>query len=318
MGRNRLFSVFRLLSLLVIAGCAVFDHSGESLVPTRYATRTGPYVVFTNFPIAADAPEIQHLQALERQVAATLGLRVDPGEPPVEVYILNDRQAFAHFMQFYYPELPPRRAFFMAQGSRRVVYTYRGERLEEDLRHEATHALLHAVVAEVPLWLDEGLAEYFEGPDDHGGVNAEHLGRWPQDRAEGWVPQLARLETLKDVHQMSPRDYRESWAWVHYLLNGPPAGKAALVSYLADLRAHPDTAPLSVRLDGTPSGAGPQLLVHIERLREPPVATAGPVRNATIRLQSVPAEAPVPSVPAEAPPRHRGLLARLREFFSAR
>ena len=26
---------------------------------------------------------------------------------------------------------------------------------------------------------------------------------------------------------MTPRDYRESWAWVHYFLNGPPAGKAS-------------------------------------------------------------------------------------------
>ena len=59
-----------------------------------------------------------------------------------------------------------RRAFFLAQGSRQVVYTYFNPQLEVDLRHEATHALLHLAIAELPLWLDEGLAEYFEVPEE--------------------------------------------------------------------------------------------------------------------------------------------------------
>ena len=36
---------------------------------------------------------------------------------PVEIYVLDDRNAFAHFLKFYYPELPPRRAFFLARGA---------------------------------------------------------------------------------------------------------------------------------------------------------------------------------------------------------
>ncbi len=71
------------------------------------------------------------------------------------------------------------------------------------------------------------------------GVNAEHLVRLPADLAAGWTPDLARLESLKAVRQMSPRDYRESWAWVHYLLNDTRPHKAALLGYLADLRASP-------------------------------------------------------------------------------
>ena len=38
-----------------------------------------------------------------------------------------------------------------------------GERqFEADLRHECTHALLHAALPYVPLWLDEGLASLYE------------------------------------------------------------------------------------------------------------------------------------------------------------
>ena len=41
-----------------------------------------------------------------------------------------------------------------------------GDHLRTDLRHELTHALLHGVLKDVPLWLDEGLAGFFELPPD--------------------------------------------------------------------------------------------------------------------------------------------------------
>ncbi|MBV8315755.1 MAG: hypothetical protein JOZ53_12515, partial [Planctomycetaceae bacterium] len=62
-----------LLAALSVAGCATIEPQAQSLVPTRYQTRTGPYAVFTNFPIAADAPAIRSLQALERDIEANLG-----------------------------------------------------------------------------------------------------------------------------------------------------------------------------------------------------------------------------------------------------
>ena len=239
-----------ILAALVVGGCATLGGDpGQPLVPTRFETRTGPFVVYTGTAIAADAPVVRDLQSLERDLATNLGLRVAADGPTVEVYILQDRDAFTHFLTFYYPELPPRRAFFLAQGPRRVIYAFHNDRLDEDLRHEATHALLHVAVGDLPLWLDEGLAEYFEGPDGRQGLNPEHLARLPDDSRAGWRPDLARLETLKAVREMTPRDYRESWAWVHYLLNGPAPGKAALLAQLADAASKPaNPEPLSRRL----------------------------------------------------------------------
>lgn len=299
--------VFCLLTLAVGTGCATLgsNNSGETLVPTKYQTRTGPYTVFTNYPLPADAAPIQHLQSLERQLEANLGLRSDPAAEPIEVYILSDRKMFDHFLKFYYPELPPRRAFFLAKGSKRVVYTYASDRLEEDLRHEATHALLHTSVSDLPLWLDEGLAEYFEVPEDRAGVNREHLGRLPEDLAGEWKPDLRHLEGLTDVRKMSARDYRESWAWVHYLLNGSKTGKAALLAYLADLHAAPGATPLSKRLEQHDSEAPTQLLAHLERISGQPVANSGAPADDFIRLQD-----PVPE-PTKKDGRRKGLFARL-------
>ncbi|MCA1686089.1 MAG: hypothetical protein LC745_08915, partial [Planctomycetia bacterium] len=115
--------------MLVVGGCATLGGDpGQPLVPTRYETRTGPFSVYTNMPVAADAPSIRCLGALERDLAGGLGLRVPPEGPPVEIYILRDRDTFTHFLTFYYPELPPRRAFFLAQGPRRVIYTFHNDR----------------------------------------------------------------------------------------------------------------------------------------------------------------------------------------------
>ncbi len=293
----------------LLAGCASMGDRGKSLVPTGFKTRTGPYLVCSNQKIEAEAPVIRQLRSVEAQVQETLGLKVEAGENPVEVYILDDRPSFSHFLQFYYPDLPPRRAFFLANGDKRVIYTYFGDRLEEDIRHESTHALLHVAIGDIPLWLDEGLAEYFEGPGDRGGINAEHMARLPADLASGWSPDLARLESLKAVRQLSPRDYRESWAWVHYLLNDSRPHKAALLAYLADLRTSPATAkPLSSRLEGP---LATPLVAHIERVRDRPIA-ATPAKDPTVRLQSAGAEPP--SLLA---PRRRSLFSRVLGIFGS-
>ena len=226
------------------------------------ATRPGPAPSPSTptTPIAADAPAVRSLQSLERDVETQPG---PPRRPPTarrsRSTSCKDREAFTHFLTFYYPELPPRRAFFLAQGTRRVVYTFYNDRLDEDLRHEATHALLHVAVGDLPLWLDEGLAEYFEGPEGRQGLNPEHLARLPDDLEAGWKPDLARLETLQDVREMTPRDYRESWAWVHYLLNGPVRARTALLAYLADSK----TSPLSARLPQTDRGDAQRMLAHL-------------------------------------------------------
>ncbi|WP_435010040.1 DUF1570 domain-containing protein [Tundrisphaera lichenicola] len=293
----------------LIGGCAtLIPKDGPPLVPASNPIQAGPYLIRTNSKLEADAPVVRQLLALDSQVEQTLGLRADIGDHPVEVYILDDRQAFEHFLTFYYPELPHRRAFFLANGNQRVIYTFFGDRLEEDLRHEATHALLHVAIGDIPLWLDEGLAEYFENPTDRQGLNPEHMGRIPGDLAEGWTPDLGRLEALRSVRQMSPRDYRESWAWVHFLLNDDRSNKAALLAYLADLRTQPEARPLSSRLED--AGAS-TLIAHLGQVREAPVAVSVPIlRDPTIRLQSGPVETPPPV-------KRRGFFGRFRDLFGS-
>jgi hypothetical protein len=291
--------------LLGWAGCAALDR-GPTLVPSRYQVRTGPFIVFSNTPMAENPPAVRCLQALERDTHRELGLRDAAEDVPVEIYVLDDREHFDHFLKFYFPELPHRRAFFVAKGTQRYVYTYASPRLEEDLRHEATHALLRGAFGDLPLWLDEGFAEYFETDLTRPDAERPRLEAIAADLRGRWAPNLERLESLTDVNQMNQRDYREAWSWVHLMLHDPVAGKSILMEYLtqadraeakARLRprladAHIDEARLVQYLKGLPSG---------------PVATDKPREAGAIRLQDQPVE------PARTAP--MGLLRRVGRWL---
>jgi len=294
-----------LAGLAVCLGCSTLAKRGPTLLPTAHQTKSGPFVVYSNAPIKTDDPAVEALDRLRADLAERLDPGVDSDPGPVEVYVLDDRAAFLHLLRFYFPELPPRRAFFLAQDDHRSVYTFHGPRLDEDLRHEAAHALLRGRFGEIPLWLDEGLAEYFEaGPDDLQDRD-DRLARLAADVKTGWRPDLRRLESLDQIHQMTPRDYRESWAWVDLLLADPHGGKPAL---LAHLRHGDENSALTTTL----ADRGTDAATLLARLSgdSPRVLAQKPVPPAdrsarVVRLQDLPDE----------PPPRPGLLRRIGAFL---
>jgi hypothetical protein len=301
--------VFLVLALaLASSSCATLLDRGQPLVPTRHQVRSGPFLIFSNSPIAEEPQALNCLKALERDLAQKLDFHPSAQSRPVEIYVLDDRNSFAHFLKFYFPELPPRRAFFLAQGEQRVVYTYSSPRLEEDLRHEATHALLHGSFGALPLWLDEGLAEYFETDLSRPDAERERIEQIESDLAGGWSPDLARLQSLTEIRQMTPRDYREAWAWVHLLLNGSAQGKSYLRASLAEFGMRPDRLRLDQRL--AEAGATKErLLPHLKTLDSRAIAAKGTPGAPSVRLQDYPSEA---APPGSDP---RGFFRRIRDWL---
>src|SRR5262245_50088714 len=156
-------------------------------------------------------------------------------------------------MSAKYPDLPRRRAFFIAQPRRLgddelSILTYRSDKLRRDLRHELTHAWLYCALKNVPLWLDEGLAVYYELLSSPGGVDPDYLAALVRPREGQAKPNLASLEKLTEMRQMTSSHYREAWAWVHLLMCGHRQPKAIFLKYLHDLRVGKPGEPLHVRL----------------------------------------------------------------------
>ena len=221
-------------------------------LPNRYQYRVSQYLFLSDFEIKHDLPLFKELADMREQIHKTLLL--PPSTKLVQVYLFEDSDRYEKFMQATHPELPKRRAFFIAQprpmGEELLVFTYwgNGERIQQDLRHELTHALLNSALRAVPLWLDEGLAEYFEIPPGRGGVSGDHIKQLRHGPNGPLHADLNRLEQLRDVGEMTPAEYREAWAWVHFMLHGNDDARKVLVSYLKDLRTNKTPGPLRTRL----------------------------------------------------------------------
>jgi tetratricopeptide (TPR) repeat protein len=104
--------------------------------------------------------------------------------------------------------------------------------------HEYTHALLHMNYSRVPLWLNEGLAEFFGNST----LGVKDATTGTADKAHLYVlskNELLPMETLFQVQESSPYYnemnratifYAESWAVAHYLLLDPEARREHLLS----------------------------------------------------------------------------------------
>ncbi|MBI2804007.1 MAG: hypothetical protein HYX68_03380 [Planctomycetes bacterium] len=252
------FSCWCVVGALTLAGCNLFvplagtktakiERQPIPGAPCKYSERISQFVFLSDFKIRPDDAIVKDLGRLREQVYREL--RLPPADTQVFVHIFATQPEYQRFLDMRHPELPPRRAYFIAQPTRGgedlVVYTYMNELTQRDLRHELTHAMLHCVLKRVPIWLDEGLAEYFEIPAGQNGVNAKHLEdlRQPDIRFN-----LQKLERLSEVQDMTPEKYREAWAWVHLMLRSTPRARQALLDYLTELRINPEPGALQPRL----------------------------------------------------------------------
>jgi hypothetical protein len=250
--------------LCLLAGCTGFD-TRSSTLPLKNTLVLDPLIVHSDFNLP---PRHRLLEDLVQERTELLTkLQLPKSEEPVNIYLFETEQRFREFIKRDHPDFPDRRAFFVETDTRLAVYAQWGDHVAEDLRHEVAHGYLHAVVPNLPLWLDEGLAEYAEVPRGHGGVNRPHLRLLLEKLASfGWKPDLARLERLTSVSDMTQLDYAEAWAWVHWLMETDPARRKILQGYLEELRTIEVIPPFSVRLHGWFPQPDPLLVSHLHAL----------------------------------------------------
>ncbi|MCC6494162.1 MAG: hypothetical protein IT424_14205 [Pirellulales bacterium] len=238
------------------------QRKASSQAPAVWVDRRkyGPFQCMASFSLTPLEAVFEELAQLQIELTRTLA--TPPGDQTVDLYLLADQRGHRAFLGELYPGLPYRRALYVQRAGRGAVYAYRHPELAIDLRHECTHALLHASLPAVPLWLDEGLAEYFEMPP------GERAFGHPHQRALRWHLRLGilrtveSLERLRDLAQMGSLEYRFSWAWVHFMLHGPAAAHRALVEHLAEIRRGQTRAVLSQRLRSAVPDLDRRLVQH--------------------------------------------------------
>lgn len=239
--RRRFHNVFTVLfAWLGVFGCplhgAASDPIGDRYPELPNAVMLGPVCCRADFPLI-EIEEVQRdIAKLQIDLIKYLGIP-EPREGII-LCLFNTRETYSAFVKQRYSMAPlDRPALYIKDNGPGVLLVQRNDDMLLNIRHEMTHAYLNASLRNVPIWLDEGLAKYFETPEGQRGFDNPFLRSVQKNVARlfGKAPSLERLEKLQWIHQMGEREYRESWAWVHFLIHYSPLSQKLLAFYLRTL-----------------------------------------------------------------------------------
>src|SRR5580704_6068140 len=204
--------------------------------------QTPHFVVSSNAGEAAArgvATDFEQIRALFH--ATFPELRVDPPQP-IRIVVARDEATMRMITpdEWGGPEHVHPSGVFHSDGEKDYVVLRldaEGTTAFHTSYHEYTHSLMHLNFSRLPLWVREGIAEFFgnsllgETRATTGTIDRGHL--YVLSKNE-WLP----METLFRVTETSPFYneknqasvfYAESWATVHYLLLDPEARRQGLL-----------------------------------------------------------------------------------------
>jgi hypothetical protein len=252
----------------LIAATAFFAAAGATVwaqwVDER---RAGPFELRSEFPLTDDEGRslVREMEQLKTDVETLLAIKAT--DDPIQVSLFSGVRTYREHLAQRVPEGMSRPALFVKGADMSRVYVYRRRGYATDVRHECTHAVLHNALPFVPLWLDEGFAEYFETPAEHRTSRSPYLASMKRAILFRWKPNLQRLEVLQELSDMHDDEYRESWAWVHFMLHGPKEVRQVLSDYLYDIEQGDAGKPLSARLAAVAPNYNQQLVQHLKSWR---------------------------------------------------
>ena len=257
-----------LMLMFLIPGCHTTPKTTYSTdLPAQHTVNSKHFVIHSNVRLDSDNVLVQELENVRERLFATL--RLPEQRDPVNVYLFSNEASYRYYMNTTWQNLPPRRAYFVGTSRELAVYSFLGSNVQEDLRHEFTHGLLHASLRTVPLWLDEGLAEYFEvDPNVPDAIHAEHVNEWKKAKQDGWSPNLFKLEMLSDFRDMTQRDYAEAWGWVHYMLQTSDETTEVLLQYVASLESAKASPRLLPQLEAAAPAYFNDLQAHVALMQD--------------------------------------------------
>ncbi len=238
-----------------------------------------------HFKVLTDAGRDEGLQLAEqfekmRETFAAL-LHAHPADAaPMLVVALRNRKEFRKVEPAAYlgKGKLDLAGYFMHQEARNYILLrlgVDGEHPYAPIYHEYTHYLLRDDYTWMPLWLNEGLAEFYQNTDIHPDevdLGQPNLGDLMYLRTHRPIP----IATLVQITASSPYYheerqgtifYAESWALVHYLIvTDRQNGRLRLETYESDLKAGQDSLTAARNAFGSLSQLDEELQNYLNHL----------------------------------------------------
>ena len=161
---------------------------------------------------------------------------------PTRVFVFGDQRSFKTYCEAAMGRSERLSGVFLSQrDGNHVLVDGTVHGVDHVVYHELTHYFLrNTISSEVPLWFNEGLAEFYSTFAEH--KDSVDVGL-PVDAHIAWLrtQPLIPLKALfaidhdsKEYHEGNRQGvfYAESWALVHYMMIGNPARRPQLGTYV--------------------------------------------------------------------------------------
>ena len=222
------------------------------------------------------AVQFERMRAIFRQAYPELG---DDPESPVIVLAVKSKDQFRALEPSLYVStkaLPLHGMFVRASEKDYILMRLDAEAGNPYpvVYHEYTHVFLRQADEQLPLWLNEGFAEFYQNSEIYdkkvllGEPNQEHLTFLGQQK-------LLPLSLLFSVNEKSPYYleekkgaifHAECWALIHYLMLKDYVEKTSTVpEYIGLVNQHIDPVTAAIRVFGDLSKLQQNLQTYIDR-----------------------------------------------------
>ena len=183
---------------------------------------------------------------------------------PVKIRVFGKKARFMSYQEEISPFVSEV-GFYSARYNEAVI---NGERDKDEviatIYHEANHAILTEKAPEVPLWINEGLAEYFERiVPKNDSVTIGHQDRrqfnLAQSLTAGNLPELSSyLSSWEGPWKQNPQAEDEdkrsiAWSLVHYLMS-TEKGQETVIEILREKKQNPTLSSIDIINKNYPGG----------------------------------------------------------------
>jgi tetratricopeptide (TPR) repeat protein len=229
---------------------AVVPAAAEKLPGSWVETRSEHFLVLGNVPEKKTQEIAREFERIRRFLGQRIPAAVPEGGPPLRIYVARDEATMKILMPSLVQALGSGTVGgrFVDQPTGQFIQLRAGNGSEWDLQvvfHEYFHYLVNRLDLDLPLWLEEGLADFWGATQFR--REATEIGRLIPGRMKQLVlPTLPPLERLLVLDRSSPeyRDrqrigsvYAESWALVHFLVLGDKSARSDQLSRYIQLVA---------------------------------------------------------------------------------
>jgi tetratricopeptide (TPR) repeat protein len=232
--------------------------------------------------IGQQSPKTLHRIAIDlEQFRAVLGSLIQnaqrPLPVPTHVYVFDSRKELQPFLPVRNGRVASLGGFFHHDGDVNDI-ALALEGYDESVAivfHEYTHLLVRNAAKSIPVWLNEGLAEYYSTYRLESGGMRAHIGRPIAHHVEllreRFMPlsQLIAVDTASALYDEGERRsifYAEAWALTHYLMIEMPKGPVAINTYATAIsRGQPPDAAFRESFGMGPADFEQELRRYVQR-----------------------------------------------------